>query len=347
MPAHWDEIARRLTWEMSRRNIEPQCLADSSGLSLSVINEYRNAARPLVYSELSSICDALGVNSYRFVSNNYINTRLLYRGASRDLSNSIYKIEDVFLKIEEFLPDCTLRVVGRPNPPTQSYEDIYASVFALVRSFKEIHGDDIISLLRDNSINIFFIDSGHNFDAFYIRGRNKNAFCINKRKPATRICFSLLHEIGHYVLDTNSDLPFDTLSTNLFSDEIADDVVDEFAANKFAQLFLVDNDVANRFFAQLNRQETIQRIQEYVSERRISRDVIINALYDISRIRSGAGRFTSRQQIVQSIERIVSSGNEDIITVLNAKHQSIVNSVTANISEFSDEVANEILQVIS
>lgn len=347
MPAHWDEIARRLTWEMSRRNIEPQNLADSSRLSLSVINEYRNAARPLVYSELSSICDALGVNAYRFISNNYINTKLLYRGASRDLSNSIYKIEDVFLKIEEFLPDCTLRVVGRPNPPTQTYEDIYASVFALVRSFKEIHGDDIISLLRDNSINIFFIDSEYNFDAFYIRGRSKSAFCINKRKPATRICFSLLHEIGHYVLDTNTDLPFDALSANLFSDEIAPEVFDEFIANKFAQLFLVDNDVASRFFVQLNRQETIQRINEYISQRRISRDVITNALYDISRIRGGARRYTSRLQIVQSLDGVVSAADEDIITALNEKHQAIVDNVTANISEFSDEVANEILQVIS
>ena len=61
------EIAKRLKYELDRRNLTSNQAENISGIAESIIKSYLGGKREIKFSEIGAVCDSLGINPIRFL----------------------------------------------------------------------------------------------------------------------------------------------------------------------------------------------------------------------------------------------------------------------------------------
>jgi len=95
-------IGARLKYEMKRRGLD--CSA-SLGVPEDVLRGYLNGTQQIKFSELTTICNQLGVNPVRLIySQNYPKLNIAFRNVRQPVQKTVSMLEDVFLLLEPILP---------------------------------------------------------------------------------------------------------------------------------------------------------------------------------------------------------------------------------------------------
>lgn len=284
------EIAQRLKYELTRRNLTSGQAGDLSGISENAISNYLVGKREIKFSEIKAVCTGLGINPVRLLyTENYPYSKLAFRNLQHDKQRFAAKIEDVFLLVEELLPIVAFPLLSRFDKGGKGYEQIHivaeaAGEASKIQSKYKTPEEFITTL----SIPVFPISSPEvDFDAFVISHGSHVAICINTKKPPQRIRFSLAHEISHLLYDRDSDVPVDVFIPNLYwKTKIDPSEVPEFFAYKFAEFYLIPFDkivpIAKKW-PSLDK----GRCQMLIDESGASKEVLANAMYDVITATSG------------------------------------------------------------
>ncbi len=130
------EIAARLKFELNRRGLSPSQASKLINISSSVIKSYIDEKRDIKFDELSLICNSLGVNPVRFLfSETYPKTSLAFRNIRPEAQIISSQIEDVFLLVEEALPDIDVPQEQRSFESGYERNDVIQEASGFVSSF--------------------------------------------------------------------------------------------------------------------------------------------------------------------------------------------------------------------
>lgn len=276
------EIASRFKYELDRRNLSPAKVSSLVGLPDSVIESYLSGIREISFAEVTTICSGLGINPVRLVySESYPTSRLAFRNAVSEAQKLAATVEDVFLLIKEFLPKPDLPGMKRTYNTAYERDHIIIEAAGVTEKIRQ-HLRTPEDFITRYSIPIFPIMSDNaDFDAFVMSDGERFTICVNTSKPPQRIRFSLAHEIAHILYDRNTELPIDTLLTNLYwKRKISESEVPEFFAYKFAQFYLIPHDAVFHI-AKAWPNLDLGACQRLIDEGRTSKDVLVNAIFDM------------------------------------------------------------------
>ncbi len=275
------EIANRFKYEINRRNLSPAKVSSLVDIPDSVIKSLLTGTREISFAEVTTICRGLGINPVRLVySKSYPKSRLAFRNAAFEAQKLAAAVEDVFLLIKEFLPKTDLPVMKRTYNTAYERDHIIIEAAGVTEKLRQEFGTPEDFLTR-YSIPVFPIRSDVDFDAFVINDGERFAICVNTGKPPQRIRFSLAHEIAHILYDRDTDVPIDTLLTNLYwKRTVSEAEVPEFFGYKFAQFYLIPHEAVfhvARSWPNLD----FGACQRLIDEGKTSKDVLANAIFDM------------------------------------------------------------------
>ncbi len=109
--------------------------------------------------------------------------------------------------------------------------------------------ENVMDVLEQHGIKVGVVAASEKFDALTLWYNQHPVIIVNKGMPGDRQRFSLAHELGHLLMQMESDL-----GTGATPEK-----VDEIAANRFAGAFLVPDEMAIR---ELGRQRTRLDLRE-------------------------------------------------------------------------------------
>ncbi len=329
-------VAERLGTEMQRKGLNSATIAHDAAIPQQILSDYLAGQREINFSELRPICDALSIRLMRLLEPQYERPLLQYRSTgSRDRSR-VAKLENVFLTVAHLLPRSKLI----PSPPIDDSQRDFSWLLTMVnRAVEELRPKypAVEALYQAAGLHVLPISAGdQSFDAFLMRVKDRAVVCVNLSKPTTRIHFSLLHEIAHYLFHQKQEVPIDFLPTGLYDDTISPEVVPEFVANKFAQFYLVPFADAERM---ANGRDQQGDVAEYLNSHRASDDVLVNAIYDICRIRPGKKpRYQDLKDAVSTAAGSEWGGDQSLRQFLAEQGAALRKLVADNRDEFSDAV---------
>jgi Zn-dependent peptidase ImmA (M78 family) len=321
---------------MQRKGLNSATIAHDAAIPQQILSDYLAGQREINFSELRPICDALSIRLMRLLEPQYERPLLQYRSTgSRDRSR-VAKLENVFLTVAHLLPRSKLI----PSPPIDDSQRDFSWLLTMVnRAVEELRPKypAVEALYQAAGLHVLPISAGdQSFDAFLMRVKDRAVVCVNLSKPTTRIHFSLLHEIAHYLFHQKQEVPIDFLPTGLYDDTISPEVVPEFVANKFAQFYLVPFADAERM---ANGRDQQGDVAEYLNSHRASDDVLVNAIYDICRIRPGKKpRYQDLKDAVSTAAGSEWGGDQSLRQFLAEQGAALRKLVADNRDEFSDAV---------
>ena len=334
-------IACRLSQEMTRKGLTPLSLAKESRLSMDRVQGYLTGVQEIQFDELRPLCKSLSLGLMRLLAHDFDTPKLQYRTTGAGDRAKVTVIENAFLLIANCLPTPKRLSVSGFRDQDQDIGMLLAEINTLVEKLRSQH-TTVEALYRATNLPILPIHAGSEaFDAFLMSVGNYAIVCINADKSAIRIHFSLLHELAHFLLHINQEIPVDLLPLNLYSDRIRGAEKPEYVANKFAQLYLIPFEVAEQLakhWAKLEDQTA------YLAERRTGSDVLTNALYDSLRLRDPKVRYTD---IRGAVNKSVSPGygrDTSILDFIETQGCELRNKVIAERDNFSDDVWAEIAE---
>nr|VFJ51625.1 MAG: protein of unknown function (DUF955) [Candidatus Kentron sp. FW] len=289
-------VAERLSSESTRKHIERESIVRDSGLSEDVVTGYLTGTLELCWDEFRRICQALEADPIRLLLPDYKTSRLAYRNATSSARREAARIENAFLMVRETLPKATRPRLFLPAG-IEDPGELLTHLIPIVTDLRERHGDTT-SLYEDHKLPVLGVQEG-NFDAFLMACKPSYLVCVNLGGPDARIEFSLLHEFCHFIFDADREVPIDirVTGTDLYGNRISEEARPEYIANKFAQLWLIPYESAQKM---AKAWPNVGACADYVREHRISPDVVINALYDVLRFHRNPPSYRQIQQTVQN-----------------------------------------------
>lgn len=328
-------IASRLKEEIPRHGFQIKGLAEAAKLTPSIVNDYLNGKRALKFNELGSICTAMGLNLFSFISKNYQTPSLQFRdnGLNESKQNT-QAVENAFQVIKGLLPVPEQTNLSRDNLPN---DRVIIAAFAdtAAQNVKKQYGDTVEVIYDRLNIPVIpvYLDG---FEALFLESGEKCAVCVNRKASAvSRLHFSLLHELSHYFFDRGSHVVVDT-DRNMYARNIAKGMEREFFATKFAQFFLVPLSVVLRMALDWPKFDK-NIMQGVVASGRCSIDVLANALFDAIEIKKGARESYSNIYAVLK-ENVRSTQIVGIDSFLDRKQSEIEYLLMKNESIFSEDV---------
>lgn len=336
-----DTIACRLKQEMARKGFTTSSLAAKSRLSMDRVEGYLSGAREIQFDELRPLCSSLSLALMRLLAPDFAAPRLQYRATGANDQAKAARIENAFLLIADFLPKPKSLPVLAFCDQHRDIGMLLAEISNLVENLRSRY-TTVEALYQAACLPILPIHAGSEaFDAFLMSVGNRALACINADKPPIRIHFSMLHEMAHFLLHMNQEIPIDVLPSNLYSDVINDKEKSEYIANKFAQLYLIpfseSEQLARRF-------SNLEDLTAYLAEHRTGPDVLTNSLYDYLRLCDPKVRYADIRRVV---DQSVSSGfgrATSIIDFIAIQGRQLKEKVIAERDNFSDEVWAEIAE---
>ncbi|RUQ34068.1 MAG: ImmA/IrrE family metallo-endopeptidase [Candidatus Competibacteraceae bacterium] len=331
-------IAGRLKQEMHRKGFTSDRLARAAQLAPPIVEGYLSGNRELQFSELRPLCDALMLRLMRLLSASFASSQLQYRSTGGRDPERAAAIENAFLTVMDWLPtpqslptlieDCEDDVPWLINAVWQVVEP-------LLKKYPTVE-----ALYHATRLPVLPVHAGPGpdaFDAFLLRSGKKALVCVNLDKSLTRIHFSLLHEMAHYLFHARIELPIDVLPSDLYNDTVSAKTRPEYIANKFAQFFLVPFPDAERMAQRWPRMELPDG---YLIQQRTSPQVVANAIYDWLRIRGGTiPRYMEVKEAVETAAAMAGyAGDDGLRTFLEQEGAALKALITGRRDEFADEV---------
>lgn len=336
------KIAERLTKEMTRKGISKDQIISGSRLSPDIIDAYFAGGREIDFSELKKICGVLFLDVMWLIGGNYQTSHLQYRQSKSKDREIASKIENTFLIVKDSLPDVK-RIAAPKIDCTQNdtawlLSHVKKSVETVQMQFSTV--EEIIAAAN---IPVLDIHAGEeSFDAFFMTSGKKAVICVNLDKPTIRIHFSLLHEVAHFLFDTDKEVPVDVFASGLYYDTISPESMPEYIANKFAQFFLVPFDDALNFS---KNWQNLTGIEDYINCKRTGTDVLVNAIHDVLRMGSTPPRYASVKDAVNAAAPGQWGGDRTLREFLRECGTLLRKKLVASKGEYSDEVWNSIKEV--
>jgi Zn-dependent peptidase ImmA (M78 family) len=335
-----DHIAERLGYETKRKGLSADALAERAHLPEDVIHAYLGGKREIDFAELRPLCAALALAPMRLLAKRFDESRLAFRRVNASDLAAVGRIEEAFLLIKDHLPK---PIQPRIQAPDITQEDPPYLIGTLVPAVNELRVGHprVEHLLRWLEIPVLPVSAGPNaFDACLLSCSPRFAICINRDKPLSRIHFSLLHEIAHYLFDRQNEVPLDTDIFEFYSDRISRENRPEYIANKFAQNYLIPFEDAEEF---ARDQPPDQDICERLAHWRASVDVLAHAVYDQYLLK---GRRSTLNAIKQDLAACTQACHfpdlADIRTLLDGESAAVADLLRRHADEYSDEVLSEI-----
>lgn len=193
--------------------LSQQDLADMIGVSKQMISKYENGDSIPASSSLIKLAKSLNVKVDYFFSTNKIELGTInFRKKSKfsvkkqNALKELIKLKlESYIETEEILQIDYSFVNPLKSQQVNSLEEVETVVFAL-RNVWQIGLDpihNIVQLLEDNEIKVLEIDEEENlFDGLATIVNDKfPVIVINKNFNVERKRFTLLHELGHLLLD--------------------------------------------------------------------------------------------------------------------------------------------------
>ncbi len=340
-------IGERLAHEMERKGGSLYTLSELTELSVSSISGIFKGTREPDLEELFRVCDALNVNPYQIMSRDYVPCRLHFRNVNEEAQAIASEVENAFLLMREFLPEPEPFSLPQPGNGYRDYQFVISAVIDAVKTFQSRFGNDLFDAIDGLNLPVVPIRVGEGcFDGFLMNADRDAAICVNEDSPPSRIRFTLLHELAHYLFHRDEELPVELWRFNFYDDILDRSALPEYVATKFAQYFLIPFEEAEMIWQKSDFPDyvAVDPTQEILDRRKASIDVLANALYDIARIQGRELRFTI---IRDSLNREIKYPNDcDIWGFLGDKKRTVEDILENHKDDFSDEVLADIKDIL-
>jgi Zn-dependent peptidase ImmA (M78 family) len=285
-------IAGRLYSEFKRRGLNASDVAKQVLLNPQKIERYLKGKEEIKLNEVSSICEAIGVNPIRLIySIEYPFSKLHYRNLNLEVQKIAAGIEDVFLTLYDCLPEIDIGPIQSFKRQINDFTPeglLVGAGVAAEEVFQKFNKPE--KIIEATGIPVFSIPLGKDsFDGFLISCQEKYAIFLNRNKPPQRIIFTLCHEISHLIYDREEDVSVDIFRPNLFKQEYKKDEISEFFAYKFAQFYLLPFKKFSSYIIKKWPDLDWEKVQKLVNQKRVSRDVLINSIFDVLKLNNQAG----------------------------------------------------------
>jgi Zn-dependent peptidase ImmA (M78 family)/DNA-binding XRE family transcriptional regulator len=253
-------IGERIRAARKLAGLSQQSLADKVKVSKMAISKYESGDLIPGSGMLLALGKALGVKVEFFLRPVSVTLRLPQYRCRKALTKKeeamiLGRTEDWlerYLTIERITGvDAELDLPGKDECSIMDCEDIEALALS-VRKQWDLGLDpieNVMDVLEQHGIKVGVVAASEKFDALTLWYNHHPVIIVNKEMPGDRQRFSLSHELGHLLMQLESDL-----GTGAIPEK-----VDEMAANRFAGAFLVPEEVAIR---ELGRERTRLDLRE-------------------------------------------------------------------------------------
>lgn len=341
------KIGSRLKYELKRRGLD--CSADL-GVPEDVLRGYLKGSRQIKFSELTTICNHLGVNPVRLIySENYPELNIVFRNVRQSVQKTVSLIEDVFLLLESILPKLNVPQLNVPqynhinSNKLSSIKDIISEAATYASRIRKKHStpEKFISYY---SIPLFPVRYNDEFDAFIITKDDRAVICINMDKTPQRIRFSLAHEICHLLFDRQNVVTVDVFLPNLYwKDRFTSDEIPEIFAYKFAEFYLLPYEEVHSVTIKWPELD-LSKCQKLINNYKISKDVLANAIYDVLLCRNISVNIKNVKSILEPITSCKNTSN--ITFFLENERNRLLSLIKSHSSKYSDKILNFINEVL-
>lgn len=340
-------VAKQIHAEMTRQGIGLPELAKASGITQGIIKEYEEAAREIRFQELRPIFDSLGRDLIQALVAKPVTVYVSLRntsGRDRQLTTNLSK---VFLRIEDLLPKPKLphvavRLDDSADDPSMLLSEVKKATEDAQQRLGHARFDDAY---KKWEIPVIGLKLGKEaLDGLCLSASSgKVLVIVNIDQPDARLRFTLLHELWHVLFDQKKDIPPDHLGLDFYRDRIPKDVIPEYRANKWAQLWLVPWDVASKAYDSLQKGSDLAWAQQVLSNAGTSSFVLANAIFDIARFKQSKMTYASIRDKLQQDKRLQGNfGLPDARRLVEEGTQSIGRLIESHEAEFGESVLHTI-----
>ncbi len=279
-------LGDRLRQELDRQGLSPERAASEAGLPKEVVEGYLRGERRLDFGELTPLCEALGQDLLWLASPAWKPSKVHFRGHyGRALREEVLSAERALSMVTEFIQPPSRPAVGRVDTRSRERAHLLMAVWERVRPLREKHprvedlyqGHRLPALPRKMALDGFLVSIGQWALVF-----------VNRDRSPSRIEFTLLHEFAHYAFHP-APSPDDRIEIgggDFYSDPVPEHALQEWVANKFAQLYLIPMDIVNDW-AKKRLETACAEAARHVLENGISAEVAANALFDAQWLKTG------------------------------------------------------------
>jgi Zn-dependent peptidase ImmA (M78 family) len=334
------QISVRLQTEMSRKCCTISRIASKAGLSNAIVEGYIKADREINFEELRPICEALKTTLMWLLSSNYKQSHLTFRALSDQNLAKVSQIENTFLILHSILPQPIVGSIPRLNIYDSNQGMIQAEINSIIQEIKKKHAN-VESVYSDLHLPLLPISSGEDgFDAFIMNAGKSSVVCINRDKPPARIHFSLLHELAHFFWHRDKSVPVDVSIEGSFgNDQLSEECIPEYVANKFAQQFLFS---INEIQTIAPSWQNLPDAFNLVAERRTTPDVLAFAIFDYLKLTSKPVSFVVVRDFIKENIGAGWGADRTVIQYVENSGEELRNVIYKHRDLFSDSVWNEI-----
>jgi len=192
-------------------------LAQSVGVSKEAINKYEKGKAQPDSTKLLKICKALGVKvDYFFRVEKYSIDEIEFRKKAKLGAREINQLEEIVKdKLERYLELEELMAITNDfvNPLSSKVVDNAEAIEVVADELRSAWGlgnnpiGNIIDMLEDSGVKVIEIDMPDSFDGLATMVNDSiPIIVINKNFPIERKRFTLIHELGHLLLEFPKDM---------------------------------------------------------------------------------------------------------------------------------------------
>ncbi len=352
------ELGRRIQAEITRKGMGMSELALHAGVPGDLLSRYLDGTTAIRFAELRPLCEALEIPIMRLLTQALPSpVKIAYRRTPQADRKTVAQAEDVFLWLEEFLPEYRRPRVGLPVVGNVTDAGmLIAEVNAFVGRMKDVN-PSLAYWYRTLGIAVAGKDwsdlpllNEQAMDGLCLSSDRHTLVLVNTGCPNVRVQFTLLHELWHAICDRDLEIPADRLPVGLYDQNLSAESRPEFCANKFAQFWMVPFDAAETLGRKLRSRTPIasRDVEEAIQGTGASSEVLANAVYDVLRY-SPVGRdysYTAIRSAIQSVGAAY-SGDTAIRTFVQEETRTLSDAIQAHLECFGPHALEAVGSFIS
>jgi len=346
------EIKKRVQGEIARRGLSVVDLSAITGISKAGIEQAVYGVQELPIGDLDLLCESVGIDFFWVTSPHYVPSKTVFRNLTSKAIEISSKVENAFLCLLDLLP-----VPGQPKIPIPQdnqtdYYILIAEVLNAVNIFRNQFGGRPQEVFNSLGLPVLPVSS-EEFDAFLLGAGKNFAVCVNQQSAWPRIRFSLFHELAHFLFHKDQDFTVEKCAPKLYKDSISREDVPEFIANKFAQYILIPFEMSQEIWETAfwsTENLDLHLISQVLNESHASVDVLVNCLYDVSRIKGKPCRYGDLRDYLRQNLVVSPHTDPEVQNFLAQERQQIRGILGKYEDQFSIDVLediNEALQIES
>jgi len=273
-------VGERLGMEMERQSLRPENVARETGLSLDVIEGYLKGLREIDFKELGPLCEALGQDVLWLVSPAWKPSKVHFRANfERRLRDEVLSAERALSLVADFLERPKRPTVSRLPDGDTDRAHLLMTLWERVAPLREAH-PRVEDLYRAHRLPA--LPRTMELDGFLVSLDRWALVFARRGTYSGRVEFTLLHEFAHYAFhpEPEPDRRIEIGARDFYLDPVPRRALQEWVANKFAQLYLVPMTVMDEW-GKAGRERATTEAARYAVEHGVSADVAANALWTL------------------------------------------------------------------